>query len=651
VSAPGSGGAGLLELEPAHRALALFAHALAGRPLRLVPRGHAVTRAHLPPPEPAADAVPVPRQVEGFADASRRRGALRIAVLREVIRAGPDGSSERGMARRADGPRPVLLRRVQATLERMRIDVVLAERFPGARADLARVRAATAARIATSARGGRARALLRDLAAASLDASPSRDPDPSGLRAPLLQEVAALRDGPVTADDCRAAAARIVALFAGPWSARPRAAGRDGAVPAPGRTPDEPPAPAATGRSPAHGAHPGAPGRRRGGDAASAATSAAGGHPGGVPAAPRARPAPPDPAPAAGADRGSRAPTDAGGVLHDEWDYRAQRYLRAWCRVHEQRLRGTDVAFIDGVRARHGALRRRILERLARLPPARRSRERRLADGDEIDLEALVEAVAERRGGRTPTDRLYEQRTAGARDVAAAFLVDLSASTAATLAGPDADAGTAAPADASASADAGALLYGLYDDAPEPEPAGPRRRVIDVARDALALMVEALGALGDAHAVYGFSGEGRDHVEFVVAKDFADPVSASTWAALAAMQPRRSTRMGAAIRHAAARLARQPAGRRLLILVSDGYPQDIDYGPDRRDEAYGVHDTARALRDAERAGLATFCLTVDRAGHDYLRRMCAPRRYLVIDEVAALPAALAQVYAELRSAA
>ena len=105
--------------------------------------------------------------------------------------------------------------------------------------------------------------------------------------------------------------------------------------------------------------------------------------------------------------------------------------------------------------------------------------------------------------------------------------------------------------------------------------------------------------------------------------------------------------MGAAIRHATAKLARQPASTRLLVVVSDGYPQDSDYGPDRLDPEYGIRDTARALADAGLAGITTFCVTIDPGGHDYLRRMCAPHRYRVIDDVPALPAALAGIYAEL----
>ncbi len=110
------------------------------------------------------------------------------------------------------------------------------------------------------------------------------------------------------------------------------------------------------------------------------------------------------------------------------------------------------------------------------------------------------------------------------------------------------------------------------------------------------------------------------------------------------MRSRRYTRMGPAIRHTIRKLERQDARRKVMLLISDGYPQDIDYGPDRDDRDYGIHDTAQALREAELARIQTFCVTIDQAGHDYLRRMCPEGRYLIIDEVESLPAELGKVY-------
>jgi nitric oxide reductase NorD protein len=188
-------------------------------------------------------------------------------------------------------------------------------------------------------------------------------------------------------------------------------------------------------------------------------------------------------------------------------------------------------------------------------------------------------------------------------------------------------------------------LYDLVLSAPPPSP--PKRRVIDVAKDALALMCDALHTLGDCFAVYTFSGQGRAQVDFRIVKSFDDTVSSRTAGALAALRPHGATRTGAAIRHAAGQLARQPQRRRALIVVTDGYPEDIDYGPEPRDLRYGVEDTAHALREALALGVHTFCLSIDPAGHDYLRRMCPPQRYMVISDLAALPSELAKVYRAL----
>jgi nitric oxide reductase activation protein len=110
------------------------------------------------------------------------------------------------------------------------------------------------------------------------------------------------------------------------------------------------------------------------------------------------------------------------------------------------------------------------------------------------------------------------------------------------------------------------------------------------------------------------------------------------------MKPHRSTRMGPAIRHAVRKLARQQARIKTLLMLSDGYPQDYDYGKDRKSKDYGIQDTMMALREAQLKGIQTFCITVDPSGHDYLRDMCPDQQYLVIDDIAALPDELPKVY-------
>lgn len=334
--------------------------------------------------------------------------------------------------------------------------------------------------------------------------------------------------------------------------------------------------------------------------------------------------------------------TDGRSFLYDEWDYQAERYRAAWCRVVEEQLVGDDHQFIAHVRRSHQDLRARIRRNFAQLRPQERVRMHRRTEGEDLDFDAVVEAMVDRRSGRTPDDNLHLRREPMARDVATAFLVDLSASTGSAAVEPE-----PTPMD-----EWGDFEFDEYPSRGVGQP-GERaqtvetRKVVDIAKESVALMCDALGQLGDRHAVYGFSGTGRKNVRFVVAKHFDDRTSPTTWSALAKMKPMAYTRMGPAIRHATARLAAQESQTKILLVISDGYPQDVDYGDDRRDREYGIRDTARALEEARAVGVDPFCVTIDPAGHDYLRTMCPDERYLVIDDVAALPDELAKLYLTL----
>lgn len=337
----------------------------------------------------------------------------------------------------------------------------------------------------------------------------------------------------------------------------------------------------------------------------------------------------------------------APSFLYDEWDAPAQRYRRAWCRLFEIPLDtlGTTPPALSKAAA---PLREAVRRRFEHLRPQAFSRTRKVLEGHELDWDQLIAYRVDRHHTASPDERVYQRRDRTTRDVSALFLVDLSASTDDPVESLAAEPG--APIDSDAEApnlrdpfDDDPFLWSLETAAERP----PRRRIIDVQRDALLLMADALDRLGDRFGVFGFSGYGRDCVEFYIAKDFNAPWDARALKALAAMEPRRSTRMGPAIRHGARRLKRAGGALKVLIILSDGFPQDCDYGPDRGSHDYGVADTAQALREAERAGIETFCITVDRSGHDYLKRMCDERRYLVIDEIETLPVALSRVYEAL----
>ena len=339
---------------------------------------------------------------------------------------------------------------------------------------------------------------------------------------------------------------------------------------------------------------------------------------------------------------------------YDEWDHELAGYRRRWCHLREKAIEPppakggvaavSDRRFVDETRHHHADLLRRVRRQFELLKPEELRRVRRLIEGEELDLDRVVETHVDRRAGRPPDGAVYMSRRRQHRDVAAAFLLDMSAST-------DAEAPACEPEPLPGKTPAPEYV-GVFDDfdwPDNPQPLPPGRRVIDIEKESLVLMADALETLGDDYAIYGFSGFGRKEVEFFVAKEFDDDLNREAEERIAAMEPKRSTRMGPAIRHAAAKLAEREARVKVLLILSDGYPQDFDYGSDRASRVYGIRDTMVALRETERQGISTFCITVDPAGHDYLREMCPERRYLVIDEIAALPSQLPKVYRGLTS--
>jgi nitric oxide reductase NorD protein len=171
-----------------------------------------------------------------------------------------------------------------------------------------------------------------------------------------------------------------------------------------------------------------------------------------------------------------------------------------------------------------------------------------------------------------------------------------------------------------------------------------QKRIIDIEKEALILLAEALGALGDRYGIFGFSGCGRNQVDFYTIKECSQRYTNQVKARIGAIEPKGSTRMGTALRHCRAKLGKEDARRKNLFLISDGFPQDQDYGYDRTSHEYGVQDTAQALAELEKEGTFTYCITVDRRGEDYLRKMCPEARYMVIHDILSLPEVLLKLY-------
>lgn len=290
------------------------------------------------------------------------------------------------------------------------------------------------------------------------------------------------------------------------------------------------------------------------------------------------------------------------GILLPEWDYKRQRLVAEHCCLKPMLPRdATPAPLPDKLQP----LARRLRRQFQALSPER-TRKSGEASGPDIDLDRLIRFLAEKRSGVAVAEPpLYQAWPPGGRNMACLLLADLSLSTESWL--------------------------------------GEAGQVIGVIRDSLLLFAEALSACGDAFGLYGFSSIRRDEVRYLLLKDFAERYDDTTRGRILALRPGYYTRMGAAIRQSTRILLEQPAQRRLLLIVSDGKPNDLDHYEGR----YGVEDTRQAVLEAKRAGLIPFCVTVDKEAGEYLPHLFGRRGYSVVHDARRLPQVLTGLYASL----
>jgi nitric oxide reductase NorD protein len=325
-------------------------------------------------------------------------------------------------------------------------------------------------------------------------------------------------------------------------------------------------------------------------------------------------------------DTGPLTATQPNTFIYDEWNVFENRFRSSWCKVHEKIILPGDLSFYRETLLSHRGLLKQIRGEFEQVMPELYRKEKRLPDGVEHDLDAAIEALTDLRVGITPSEKVFWRQHKIDRDVAVAFLLDMSGSTGEAI---------ARPADALGSQDAA----GLFD--------RTQRRIIDVEREAIVLMSDALEAIGDRYGVYGFSGHGRDNVEFYVIKDISEDFSAEVAKRFGRIGPLHATRMGPAIRHTTMKLRQEQSRAKFLFLISDGRPQDRGYSQESSEKAYAVQDTRMALIEARREGIHPFCLTVDKEGNDYLRTMMDDFSYEVLADVSLLPLRLPQLYRKL----
>jgi hypothetical protein len=303
---------------------------------------------------------------------------------------------------------------------------------------------------------------------------------------------------------------------------------------------------------------------------------------------------------------------------YDEWDRELTDHRLGWCRVIEKQVKQGDRHFVEKTREMYKGVISSIRHQFQMLKPEDLTRVFNELDGEEFDLSAVVDYVIDRRAARVgsghPSERLYTKRLRRRRDVAVSFLLDQSSSTARTI--------------------------GRHPLQPYTHPG---RRIIEIEKEGLVLMSEALEAVGDIYSINGFTSEGRRNVKFYVVKDFDEQYTDEVKKRIGGITYQNNTRLGAAIRHAAARLKKQNSRTRLLIVLSDGRPYDHDYG----DARYAREDTREALRQAKIAGIVPFCITIDRESESELRDLYGEIGYTIIDDVLSLPERLPGIYRRL----
>ncbi len=300
-----------------------------------------------------------------------------------------------------------------------------------------------------------------------------------------------------------------------------------------------------------------------------------------------------------GSDLGKRT------FYYDEWHCEQEEYLPRWCRVVESTIEAGENDSVEAILGEYHGMIHSITSAFQLLRPEGFKRIKGARDGDALDLDALMIARVEMKAGMNPSDRIYIAHQKKERSVAVAFLLDMSGSTQQLL--------------------------------PNRE-----KSILQVEKEALVLMSKAVHAIGDKFALYGFSGRGKDTVDFSIIKDFDEPYQHRVDQRIGEIESAIQNRDGAAIRHATSKLAAQPCKTRILILLSDGKPLDDQYRG-----SYAIADTKMALREAKHRGIYPYCITVDSKGEEYLKGMYGDVAYMVIDQIETLPQRLPGIYKRL----
>ena len=291
---------------------------------------------------------------------------------------------------------------------------------------------------------------------------------------------------------------------------------------------------------------------------------------------------------------------------YQEWDYQIQLHRPDWATVYERRQPKGDPEDIEKILTEHKPIAHRIRQIIDLLAPSGVQRQRGMEDGDEVDINAAVDAMIAIRMGEQPNPRITMRNVLKTRDLSIVVLLDLSESTNESIGNSE-------------------------------------KTVLQLTREAATLVATAMEGIGDPFALHGFASDGRHDVQYYRFKDFNQHYDDDAKARLAGMQGGLSTRMGAALRHAGHHLLKQPERRKLILLVTDGEPADID----EQDPQHLRHDTKKAVEELYSTGVLTYCLTLDPHADSYVKRIFGENNYTIVDHVERLPEQLPLLFASL----
>ncbi len=300
---------------------------------------------------------------------------------------------------------------------------------------------------------------------------------------------------------------------------------------------------------------------------------------------------------------------------YDEWDYQVQLSRPQWTTVIERRQRRGDAKEMERILEKNKPIASRVRHLVDALQPRGIVRRRGYEDGEELDIDAAVRAMIDIRRGIMPDPRVNIRIKRHLRDLSMILLLDLSQSTNDRVGGLD-----------------------QKDDGYLEQPG-----ILDLTREAAGLMTWAVDSIGDNFAVHGFASDGRHDVQYYRFKDFDESYSDEVKSRLAGMTGGLSTRMGAALRHAGYHLGRQTSRRRLVLLITDGAPADID----ERDPQYLRRDTRHAVEELAARGIHSYCLTLDADADSYVSQIFGANNYSIVDNIERLPERLPRVFSAL----